>query len=721
MPIAFEEPIALLFLIFIPLIWIMINRSSFKREPRLGRIIIGVVRSLIILILALALSDPRLVTSSDRVNLFFLLDVSESVPEAGQKAAFSYMQTASHKLKDEDHAGLIIFGKHPSLEIGLTKDFNPLDYRSQVNTNFTDIREAIQLAIGKFPAKGKNRLVLFSDGNENFENSVEMANLASSMGVDIYPVPLVSWFNKNEIFIDKLETPAIAPLETPFDLRLLITSTKETEGEIILLRNGKLKMIRKVALQSGKNAFRFSDTIKHQGLYLYKAIINVSEDNLSQNNEGLSFTQGTRRSQILYLTGKDKDEEHLSRALKQQGLHVVHENIKDLPGTIPGLLDYNAIILDNVSGLALSFSDMENLEKYVKDLGGGLVMVGGDESFGAGGYRKTPVEKALPVSTDVPTTLEFPNFALVLVIDKSSSMAGSISKKNKLEGAKIAAFSAVEMLNPIDRIGVLAFDTEFHWTVPITKARERRKIARELSTLKESGGTDLYPALKEAFRILSGFEATKKHIIVLSDGLTEEADFASLVRTLRESRITVSTVALGSDADRPLLKAIARWGGGRSYYTKDADNVPRIFAGETKIAAKKVIVEKDMQPQAVMPGEMTVGIPTDNLPIVRGQVITYPKPGAFVLFSTEEGPLLAGWQYGLGKSVAFTSDLSDKWGRDWVMWDHYGKFVSQMVKWAQQKEGSRNYQVDIHRKWGEGTFNVDVTDDQSRFINHLDL
>jgi len=220
-------------------------------------------------------------------------------------------------------------------------------------------------------------------------------------------------------------------------------------------------------------------------------------------------------------------------------------------------------------------------------------MIGGDKSFGAGGYLKTPVEMALPVSTEVPTTLDLPGFALILVIDKSSSMAGSIANKNKLEGAKIAAFSAVEMLNPFDRVGVLAFDSEFHWTVPVTQAKNRRKIARELSTLKESGGTDLYPALEEAFRLLKGYKAAKKHIIVLSDGLTNKADFPSLIRALREAHVTVSTVSVGRDSDIVLMKAIAELGGGRSYFTDDANNIPRIFAGETKIAAKKVIVEKD--------------------------------------------------------------------------------------------------------------------------------
>jgi hypothetical protein len=267
----------------------------------------------------------------------------------------------------------------------------------------------------------------------------------------------------------------------------------------------------------------------------------------------------------------------------------------------------------------------------------------------------------------------------------------------------------------------LAFDTEFQWIVPITQAQERRKVVRELSTLNGEGGTDLYPGLKEAFRLLKGIQAAKKHVIVLSDGLTDEADFRSLIRLMREARITVSTVAVGSDSNVTLMKAIAKWGNGRSYYTDDANKIPRIFVGETKMATKKAIVEKTMHPFAVMEDEMTLGIPIDDLPLVRGLVVTHPKPGSRVLLKTQEGPLLVAWQYGLGRSVAFTSDLSGQWGKDWVLWDHYGKFVSQMVKWAHRKEVPRNYTVNITRKGGKGTFAVDVTDDESRFVNNLGL
>jgi len=685
----------------------------------------GVLRSLLILAVGLALTDPRTMKGTDRVNLFFCLDVSESVREGvhkeGENGVAAFMRRATTGMGEEDLAGLIIFGEEPSLEIALKRDFEPRPFKSQVNKNFTNIYEALQLSIGKLPSEGENRIILFSDGNQNKGNAVDMAYLSRSLGIEIYPVPLDSRFDRNEVLIESLTTPRTVPLETPFDIRVLITSTKESQGDLILLRNGKLMQVQRVNFEPGKNVFRFVDSLNERGLFLYKAVVNAQDDAFSQNNEGFSFTQGTRKSEILYLAGERGSAENLTQALLRQGLHVDQTDVEQTPPSLQGLLDYSAIILDNISGQVLPLTVMDNIERYVKDMGGGLIMIGGDKSFGAGRYLKTPVEKALPVFMDVPTAVELPGLCLILVIDKSQSMSGDIKDKKKLEGAKIAAFSTVEMLNPMDRVGILAFDTQFQWVVPIMQAEERRKIVNRLSTLMADGGTDLYIALKETFKVMEGISAAKKHVIVLSDGLTTEGDFNNLVRAMNDSRITISTVALGKDADRNLLKSIAQWGGGRSYYTDNSENLPRIFVGETEIATRKAILEKDVKPFEAMASEITQGIPTDDLPLLRGMVVTYPKPGSQILFDTEEGPLLAAWSYGLGRSVAFTSDFSGRWGKDWVLWDHYGRFASQMVKWAQRKESLRNYRAQISHGGGEGTITIDVTDDLNRFVNNLQL
>jgi hypothetical protein len=276
-------------------------------------------------------------------------------------------------------------------------------------------------------------------------------------------------------------------------------------------------------------------------------------------------------------------------------------------------------------------------------------------------------------------------------------------------------------LNPADSVGIVAFDWEKQWIVPITRAGERQTIADELSRLRESGGTNMYPALEDALNILQQVDASRKHMIVLSDGRTEKGDFESLLQAIRRENISVSTVAIGVDSDKELMESVAKWGGGRSYYTDDPANIPKIFTGETKIIAKELITEQTMAPSPVSPHEVLQGIDAGSLPVILGQVLTYPKQGATVVLSTEKGPLLAAWRYGLGRSLAFTSDLSVRWGKEWVRWDQYGQFTAQLVKWVQRKETQKNYAVEITRQGEQGTFRVDVTDTQHQFINYLDL
>ena len=658
---------------------------------------------------------------SNQVNVFFCLDVSESIPREQKMAAEAFVKKAAAGMKSEDQTGLIVFGKNPSLEVSLKSDFEPPIIRSDINSNYTDIYKALQLAIGKLALKGTNKIVIFSDGNENLQHSLDMAHLAGSLGIEIYPVPLASWFGKNEAFIKAIETPPHVALETPFEIRLVVISSTENQGHLVLARNDEILVQRSIELQTGINMLTFADTLAESGLYLYKAVLNSSEDTFFQNNEGLSFTKGTQKSEILYLTDKSGGSEYLAQALTVQGLDLDKKQISDIGGTIHGFVNYNAIILDNISARSISFSTMEQIEKYVRDMGGGLIMIGGNNSFGAGYYKKTPVERALPVYMDVPTDIQLSELVLIFVVDKSSSMATSYKDKSKLEMAKIAAFSAVEMLNPIDTVGVVTFDTEFDWIVPLTRAKERQMIADKLSQVMEGGGTDLYPALEDAFSVLNQIKSKRKHVIVLSDGETEEADFHSLVQSMTASGISISTVAVGKGSHVELMRSMAEWGQGRAYYTDDPSNIPKIFTGETKIITQKVITEKTVQPFFKIHHDMLQGIENINLPPIYGQVVTYPKAGAGVFIETSQGPLLAAWQYGLGRSIAFTSDLSSRWGRDWVVWDHYGRFTSQMVKWVQRKEALRSIFATIERQGEKGTFTVDVTSDQNRFLNHLDL
>jgi len=720
MPISFEYPQALLLLLLIPVSWAMMRRYFLSESTRLKKETIGALRAVLIVLLGLALSQPKIMSSTDRVNLFFCLDVSESIQNDMKAAAVRFIETTLLRMQKDDHAGLILFGKNPYLEIPLGQDPGPVQMQSAVNTNLTNIYAALRFAVGRFPQIGTHRIALLTDGNENLQHALEGAHLARSLGIEVYPVPTASGFVGKEVVIKKIQAPSAVPLQTPFEIRLIVESAADSQGRLLVLKNDQLLVDRSVSARPGKNLYVFPDMVSEPGLYRYKAIIHFPEDGFYQNNEGVTFTRGTRKSQILYLSEETGTPSPLFQALDRQGLALIQKNAQALSLSIDGLVEYNGVILDNVSGNALSYETMDALETYVRDLGGGLIVVGGDRSFGAGNYQETPLGKALPVSMAPPTRAQFSRLCLIFVIDKSSSMSAGYSGKSKLEMAKVAAFSSVEMLNPMDRVGMIAFDSESKWIVPITSAAKRQEIADRLTRIKEGGGTILYPALAEAYRVLQETEAVRKHVIVLSDGETDPADFKPLVESMGKSNISVSTVCIGAHSDRTLMKSIADWGKGRSYYTEDPKDIPRIFTGETKIVTRAAIIEKPLKPQQAITSELMTGI-GDDLPVLYGQVITYPKPGAITVLTTPEGPLLAAWRYGLGRSVAFTSDLAGRWGKDWARWEHFGRFSAQMIKWAQRPETEREYTAVMERQGETGTLTVDAVSDRNQFLNHLNL
>ncbi|MBA7682359.1 hypothetical protein ES703_90709 [subsurface metagenome] len=366
---------------------------------------------------------------------------------------------------------------------------------------------------------------------------------------------------------------------------------------------------------------------------------------------------------------------------------------------------------------------MDLIERYVRHAGGGFIMLGGENSFGVGGYYKTPIERALPVDVDVTSSLKIPNLTMVMVVDKSGSMGGSTeSGETKLDLVKEAVFSAVELLNPLCQVGLLAFDAEYEWAVPIMSAGERGKLIHNLYRLSYGGGTKLYEALEEGIGELRKTPSAVKHIIVLSDGLTNVGDFPTLVKQAAADRVTVSTVAVGRDADRGLMQDIAEWGGGRSYFTDDLNSIPRIFAAEAIIVSRGLITEETFFPEVASFSEILSGIELSGLPPLHGFVHTYLKSGAQQILSAPSGePVLAVRRYGIGRTAAFTSDFKGKWGKDWLSWDSFSQLTAQLIRWTERVHSPQKLNVSFSHEGGTRTILVEVLDFDDRFINLLDL
>jgi uncharacterized membrane protein len=422
----------------------------------------------------------------------------------------------------------------------------------------------------------------------------------------------------------------------------------------------------------------------------------------------------------------DRDRTHagsLASALRSQNIDVTVVEPSGIPQDVAGLQKYDGVILSNVSSLKLTRPQMAHIRDYVREHGGGLMMIGGEESFGLGGYYRTPIEEALPVTMEVKQKVEIPSLAVVLSVDRSGSMAMSTDEKiTKLDLAKEAAHLVVDLLDDRNEVGIQSWDTEFIWDVSIRAARDKQAVHHAIATIKAGGGTDGYPALKDSYAQLFERPALLKHVIFLSDGQMTRGDFQGLLRRMVKDKITVSSVAIGKDADVPLMVDIAKWGRGRFYYTEDSQTIPRIFTLETQLASKASLVEQPFKPQLTAPGhEAMQDIDWKAVPPLGGYVAATVKSTAeLVLMSHQEDPVLATWRYGLGRSVAFTSDAKAKWGVLWLRWRDFNKFWAQLTRWT-LRSGSRSDTVArVERRDDVGEVMVDAIDGKGDFINFLD-
>jgi Ca-activated chloride channel family protein len=680
------------------------------------------LRGALLAVLLLALLRPTLPRWVDRLNVVFLLDESDSVSLAAREGAYRFAAEAVRGKRTGDRAGLIVFGKEPLVDQSLSERGVLERPKAQVGGRATNLFQAIELGLASLPPGEANRLVLLSDGRQNEGDALAAAEAAREQGADIFYVPTPLTFTQ-EVALESLLLPEEVKYGEPFEAKIVAWSERDTQGRLSLYRNGQFLGSQVVRLTAGKNVFAYRQALDKSGVHVYQAGIEVEGDTLEDNNRAVGTVVVRGRPTVLLAERDGGQAVSLASALRSQSIDVTVVGAEQIPRDLGGLQRYDGLILSDVSSLKLTKSQMTNIRDYVRDYGGGLIMLGGDESFGLGGYYRTPIEEALPVTMEVKQKLEVPSLGVVLSIDRSGSMAMSTDEKvTKLDLAKEAAHLVVDLLNERNEVGVMSWDTEFLWDSPLRNAKDKAAIHRAIGTIRAGGGTDGYPALKESYRVLYDSPAVLKHVIFLSDGQMTRGDFVGLLSRMAKDKITVSTIAIGTDADVQLMRDIAKWGKGRFYYTEDQQTLPRIFALETQLASKAALIEQPFRPGVTAPGhEVLQDIDWKAVPPLGGYVATTLKSTADLLLLThQEDPLLATWRYGLGRAAAFTSDAKAKWGVLWLRWRDFNKFWAQLARWT-LKSGSRGDTVaSVSRQNGVGEVTVEAVDGKGEFINFLD-
>ncbi len=710
----FESPVLLALCVVLPLI-VFVLRYTLVDSPKAQRAVSAAVRVVVLAFIVLALAGTLWITRSTDVAVLVLADMSDSVPEGASEQVSGFLEEVVEEVGEGSEAGLLVFGATAEMAVALqeTPEF-PEVSRGEIDGSHTSIERALVLAREVMPMGKVKRIVLFSDGNQTEGDAVAHAKRCAAHGIRIDTIAYDAE-ERDEVLLEDLRLPSEVRRGQSFPITAVVHSNGGP-ASFILYRNGFKIDERSVDLEDGVTTLRFEETNPADGLTKYELHVRSDNDFYADNNvsSGIVFVSGEPR--VLLLEGEERDARYLSRALEAENIRVEVRESKGMPGSLAELASFDAILFSDVAATDVSVQQMSLLRTYIEDLGGGFVMIGGEESFGLGGYYRTTIEDALPVRMRAEKRKDTPSLAMMLVIDKSGSMNGE-----KMELAKEAAIATVEVLGTRDYVGVVVFDGQAYWCVDLQNAGNRAGVIASIETVQAGGGTNIYPALVEAQSALSRTHAAFKHAVLLTDGHSQPGDFADIVDQMANEAITVSTVAVGEGADVNLLQDIARWGRGRYYFTADPHDIPQIFTKETMTASKSSLVEEPFLPQVFHQEQTIGGIDWDQAPFLFGYVVTTPKATADVSLVTERGdPLLASWRFGLGKTVAFMSDAKSRWAADWLGWPGYGTFWAQVVRDVMRTTQHGGNETTVTAHGDSGQLVVDSIDEHGNFLNGLD-
>lgn len=724
----FLVPAALGLIAFVPLLpWAAIGSNA--DLPRVQRSVALLLRTLLLLVLAVALARPTRTYDATRISTVFLLDVSDSVTDADLTASRKLLGEA-WRARGMNDVRLVTFAGRPRA-VALPDDATDVALGAAVVRHAarpedttpgarTDLAAALRLAYGLSPPGHIRRAVLLTDGLETHGDLLEEATRAKRIGVSVF-FRLFDRGRPPEVAVSELLLPEKLSVGESFELRAHIFASQPTRGRLRLYQDqvlNNLDSIRDVELTTGDNEVRFRSVVRTAGQVSYRLDVHPSgSDHFIENNSATAMAIVPGRPSVLVIESDPAHGQALAQALNTDDFEVEVRAALGLPRSLAELGRYDFLILSDVPAEQVSSGQMDAIGRYVRDLGGGFMMVGGDQSFGLGGYQGTPIEALLPVTMDSERRSDEHSLALALVIDCSGSMAGQ-----KIELAKDAAKAAAAVLGPGDSLAVIGFSGEAERSVRMQSAKNRSSIERSIGRLAAQGGTSIFPALDMAFQDLSAATARIKHVILLTDGQTQENGIPDLVQAMRADGITVSTVGLGNDVNRSLLQQAASLGAGRAYFPSDPSNVPRIFIRETTTVGQNSAVEESVRMLPLEPADFLNGIDLSSAPFLRGYVATRAKrkPAQVVLQSELGEPLLARWRAGLGWSLAWTSDLKPRWATDLLRWRAFPTFIGQLVR--EHMRAQRHDDLPMHAELRNDQLHVwvDAIGPDDRFQNDLE-
>jgi uncharacterized membrane protein len=747
-PIQFDTPI---WLVLIPVFFalsLFIARKSLSGMGTVTRWMALAIRLIVIALLVGAMADPQWRKESKDVAVTLILDASESVPRQLQADARKFVETAATTVKKpDDMLGLVTAAREAyvqSLPTKLNKEMEPQHIGAIDGTN---LAAAVKLAVATMPHSAANRLLLATDGNQTVGDVLQAAEMARAMHVPIDVMP-IKYKYTDEVMVDRLATPASAREGETMSIKVIIRSLKQTSGRLTVLMNGQAVdldpstpgMAKEIELKPGLNVEQVQVTALRTGPQKFEAVFEPFTkggapvgDTVLENNKGqaVTFVAGEGKVLVLAETGKpghEHDADALVNALGEAKVKIDLHAVEEAPQTLTELNAYDAVILCNESAFGFTQQLQEQLRQYVHDTGGGLVMVGGPDSFGAGGWIGSPLEDSLPVRLDPPQKRQMPRGALALVIHSCEAPDGVFLGKKVCE-------AAVNSLSRLDLAGIIEFGWNggTTWVHPLKPVGDGTAIKRSIQGLMFGDMPDFTPSLELAYQGLSTADAGQRHVIMISDG-DPAPPSASLLDKFNAARITISTVGVypHSGNETSKMQWISQYTNGRHYFVnneKGLATIPEIFIKEAQTVRRALIREQGGAgfSAITLTGADEAMRGLAGVPNINGYVVTGEREGLALVSikikaddpnsPTTSDPLLAGWQYGLGKVIAYTSDAASRWDSPWVAWQNYKQFWEQHVRWAMRPAGNANIRVITENKGDSTLVTVEALDSKGERLN----
>ena len=729
-PIEFLAPIWLLLIPLLGGLSVWIARQSLSGLTSSTRIAALVLRLVVIAILAGAMAEPQLRKVSEDVAVNAVIDASRSVPtELQQQVERFITEAAEAGKKPGDRLGTITVAREAIVQSLPSKVVTGVDRRFVGGLDGTDLASGIQLALATNPTDAAARIMLLSDGLETSGSLLQAAEAARAAGVPIDVMPLRYRYD-NEVIVDRVVTPGTAREGETLNIRVVLTATQPATGRLTIMENGvpldldpdSASTGVPISLEAGTNVLQVPVPVYGRGAHEYRAVFEADRaasglliDQIVENNTGTSVTFVSGEGRVLILRtinheGIDESAD-LVRALQEAGIRCDVASPDRIDLTLTGLNNYDAVVMVNQDAYPYSYEAQDVLRQYVHDTGGGLVMVGGDKSFGAGGWIGSPLEDALPIRLDPPQKRQMPRGALALVIHSVEIPQGAYWGKKICE-------AAVGALSRLDYVGIVEFGWQggVDWTFPMQLKGDGSAAQAAINQLTFGDMPDFDPSLELALAGLLATDAGQRHVIVVSDGDPNLS--TSVLKKFQKNNVSISAIGVNphSAGDVRTLERMAKFTKGKFYEVKNNNlaQLPQIFIKEAQTVKRTLIQEGEIQPVMVQGVETLRGI--GAVPPLTGYVVAAEREGLaqVSLRGKENDPIGAQWQYGLGRTVTFTSDATTRWGRAWVGWGQYGQFWEQIVRWAMRPSGSPNVRVTTEARGEQTLVVVEAVDNEGR-------